>query len=727
MTTAKPFQTPGDDDSADDLIAELARLMAQDAQTVQPASEAPKAQSVSPVAPVPSSAAPVRIPGLSAAAEQPRVTPAPTPAAASPHAAEPVRPIVPAQSNASGGAHMAEFVEPFRFDFGLPSSKHEAPAEDALSDAAVDHDAPVDDPVDTSFDSIADLIAAETPDEPMAEVAPPANPPETATDHVSSPVPDRPGVTIAHGRATVRVANPSVPKPAMPEQQPQGPAASSSAPGDNFEVAPIFGFGSPKQVEPAPSVALQPEPMRQPQKAQRWPQQPVEPVMAAEPPRQAVDDTLGSDPIDEIESLIGEAGRVNADRGQRPVVSAALSSLAAQPAPQPQPQPQVRAPESVRSPKGDENAVLEAARTSGAQVSWVDPVETDEMEPVAMRRGDKTRLRTSGGFLRALLGPVVAVSLLLVAGLGLYWVLGLGGPSSEQVPTLVADSTPIKAEPEIQAAEVPAPQSVVFNEIDGAAPTQEEQLVSRDQTQISEVTQSAAIPVGEDGLANRKVRTVTVRPDGTIVSGEDAVAGATILPIDRPNVPDVPGAETASPELLAAAASDMVPAPVAEATAAPVIPATPGSIIPAVDASGTPIPGKTAPVAMIRPATFANTNVPAPQAAAPTSLVNALIAPPQAATPQAAAPSVAPTVTASDAPAYVQLASQRSEEAAQQTAATLQSRYGSLFGSTALEVQRVDLGAKGIYYRVRIPANSLQAATDLCNSVKANGGDCFPL
>ncbi len=46
----------------------------------------------------------------------------------------------------------------------------------------------------------------------------------------------------------------------------------------------------------------------------------------------------------------------------------------------------------------------------------------------------------------------------------------------------------------------------------------------------------------EGGLANRKVRTVTVRPDGTIVSGDDAVAGAEALPVDRPNVPAVAGA-----------------------------------------------------------------------------------------------------------------------------------------------------------------------------------------
>src|SRR5690606_25957348 len=62
--------------------------------------------------------------------------------------------------------------------------------------------------------------------------------------------------------------------------------------------------------------------------------------------------------------------------------------------------------------------------------------------------------------------------------------------------------------------------------------------------------------VAENGLANRKVRTVTVRPDGTIVSGDDAIAGNEALPVDRPNVPEIPGAEIAPSDLLTAAVAE---------------------------------------------------------------------------------------------------------------------------------------------------------------------------
>ena len=32
-----------------------------------------------------------------------------------------------------------------------------------------------------------------------------------------------------------------------------------------------------------------------------------------------------------------------------------------------------------------------------------------------------------------------------------------------------------------------------------------------------------------------------MRPDGTIVSGDEAVAGNEVLPVDRPTVPELPG------------------------------------------------------------------------------------------------------------------------------------------------------------------------------------------
>jgi hypothetical protein len=249
---------------------------------------------------------------------------------------------------------------------------------------------------------------------------------------------------------------------------------------------------------------------------------------------------------------------------------------------------------------------------------------------------------------------------------------------------------------------------------------------------VGEVTQPPVANISEEGLVNRKVRTVTVRPDGTIVSGGDSLAGSTMLPVDRPTVPDVPGADFSTPDLIANAPSPTAtPAPV-EATPQ-VVPVQPGTFVPAVDLAGNPIGGKTAPVPRLRPTSFAPQAAvtapvasPAPVAAVATNTPAPAAAQPAATQPAATQPVAAPA-NGSTAPAYVQLSSQRTEEAARQTAQQIASRYGSLFGGASLEVQRVDLGERGVFYRVRVPASSLQNANTICSNVKAAGGDCFTL
>ena len=54
-------------------------------------------------------------------------------------------------------------------------------------------------------------------------------------------------------------------------------------------------------------------------------------------------------------------------------------------------------------------------------------------------------------------------------------------------------------------------------------------------------------------------------------------------------------------------------------------------------------------------------------------------------------------------------------------------RYGVLFGGVSPEIQRVDLGERGIYYRVLVPAASRESAANICTNVKAAGGDCLLL
>jgi len=74
----------------------------------------------------------------------------------------------------------------------------------------------------------------------------------------------------------------------------------------------------------------------------------------------------------------------------------------------------------------------------------------------------------------------------------------------------------------------------------------------------------------------------------------------------------------------------------------------------------------------------------------------------------------------------VQVSSQRSEAEAQAAFRDLQAKYPSQLGSRQAVIHKVDLGAKGTYYRAMIGpfANSSEAG-ELCSSLKAAGGQCL--
>ncbi|WP_170848579.1 SPOR domain-containing protein [Devosia sp. YR412] len=764
----------GQSDASDDLIAELAKLMAQDARGDKPAE---------PSSPL----SPIRIPGGDISAPPPPRfdfgRSSPVPAAVVQDKPAPV-PAAPASVAAA-----PDEVEPFRFDFGLVSPKAPEPTprrEEPVHTPVAGPSSPVNRAPDPGFtpvdhDSIADLIAAELAggqsdaDEHQAEAVPVAPAPQPEPAPVIAEQRPAPQPSSNWAPTAVAASLGAAQRPAQPAMRPLNLQPAQRPEQDRFKVAPVFGLGS-GQAEPSVAPVVSAPVVAAPVQAAPTRSEPTldwrQPAAQSDP--SVRDDDIGRDPIDEIESLIGRAVRVDLDRqvqpafeNQKPVSPApSLRSLATPVLPTPSAAP----PPSPRSLSGADEAILAAAEAAGVNIGWVDNPEVVEQEPVAPRHRRAPRV---AGMTRALAGPLVAVTLLLAAGFGLYWVLGLGrepGPA----PLLTADASPTKETPVVDPEAAPA-QSVVFNEIDGVVPGAEEQLVSRDQADVSEVTQvPAAVETSEEGLANRRVRTVTVRPDGTIVSGEDSVAGSNILPVARPNVPAVPGAETASEELLAsaqpAAPTSTATTPLAAATPTPataavpepttpaVTPVSAGETVPAVDLSGNPLAGKTTVIPRTRPAGLSGPGIASVSAAA--SPVNAVVssgsasgnmlpppptnsafgnttsaaaAPAQTAAAPAAQPSaplaqpVEVEALGNTAPAYVQLASQRSEAEARSTAQSMVTRFGPLFNGANLEVQRVDLGERGIYYRVRVPANSMQDANGICTNVKAAGGDCFTM
>ena len=86
----------------------------------------------------------------------------------------------------------------------------------------------------------------------------------------------------------------------------------------------------------------------------------------------------------------------------------------------------------------------------------------------------------------------------------------------------------------------------------------------------------------------------------------------------------------------------------------------------------------------------------------------------------------APSAPAATTGGYVvQLAAFRDEPSAQDAFRKLQGKYPDLLGSLSSDIQRADLGDKGIYYRIRVGYMDKAAADALCASLDAKGQGCL--
>jgi hypothetical protein len=75
---------------------------------------------------------------------------------------------------------------------------------------------------------------------------------------------------------------------------------------------------------------------------------------------------------------------------------------------------------------------------------------------------------------------------------------------------------------------------------------------------------------------------------------------------------------------------------------------------------------------------------------------------------------------------FVQVSAQKSEGAARSTYRGLQVKFPAILGKFDANIQRADLGEKGVFYRVRVGPFALADAQKICGSYKADGGsDCL--
>jgi hypothetical protein len=300
--------------------------------------------------------------------------------------------------------------------------------------------------------------------------------------------------------------------------------------------------------------------------------------------------------------------------------------------------------------------------------------------------------------------------------------------STTAAPLAAASAMPMPA-PAVAAAPASAAPSTALS------PTRSIALTSLGSTNAAP---AAPAPFPEP----KRVKTVSVRPDGTVIStGSEAVADARPA-ADTPVATDNPTASAAVPE---------------DAAAQPAHPPVPHAR-PSFDASAnsaaqpaTPkldLPTKLSPKSTRAPTAKIDTTVasgagqspetlraqqqaqqqPQPQKT-PLQIVpdiiqsvsKAVSGQPQ--TQVASADPVATATTSSGAYA-VQLAAPATDREAQSMSAHLQAKYASELGGMQPTVHQADVHGRSIY-RVRVGGMAKADAVALCQKLKASGGDCF--
>jgi len=324
-------------------------------------------------------------------------------------------------------------------------------------------------------------------------------------------------------------------------------------------------------------------------------------------------------------------------------------------------------------------------------------------------------------------------ALVVVGTAGAFSYRALFGPTgpSAQPPVIKAESAPSKIVP----ASNRDAQSIkqITDRVDARG--QGEKLVSREEqpVEIKDKPAGVMFPPGQDQSASsnpalgsgvvspdaKRVRTIAIRPDQATIADSTPTAAAA-APMPPPRVTNTPPAKQAAP-------------------AAPP-PRVVSSAPPAVDPEPVTSPERRQPVTRVAPvvaqhqaAAPASSNAPlslSPNAPAPAP---ARVAPARAATPAVRTAAVAPKQIAPAAAASgtgggyaVQVSSQRSEAEAQAAFRDQMSKYPDQLGGKQPLIHKVDLGAKGIYYRVMVgPFATGSEASALCSSLKAAGGQCI--
>jgi hypothetical protein len=352
-----------------------------------------------------------------------------------------------------------------------------------------------------------------------------------------------------------------------------------------------------------------------------------------------------------------------------------------------------------------------------------------------------------------LVGGLLGV--VLVGAIGFFAITSFTGGNDGPPPLIAADTGPTKVRPENPDGAASSEQSkLIYDRVGGdtadaeLAPDRTVTTVSRPEAQQTDASreisriilpnptdpqiedEAAAASAESDTVGPKRVRTVVVRPDGTIVSSNSAPATAAAA---APPPAAAPVA-SAPPEVAAAesVARASTPAPAARETVAPMVPDEPAIADEPDDLgfaddweSDEAITADSVPVGATKPAPATTAAAPAQRDTGPISLL------PKSEPARVASVAPAEQKPAAAAPAaggsyFVQVSSQRSEAAALAAYREVQRRFPSVLSDREPDIQRADLGSRGVYYRARVsPGLSGSEAVSLCTSLKNAGGDCI--
>ena len=286
-----------------------------------------------------------------------------------------------------------------------------------------------------------------------------------------------------------------------------------------------------------------------------------------------------------------------------------------------------------------------------------------------------------------------ALCILLVGGAGAYFLRG-GQSAPAVAPTIKAASGPLKVAPEAPA-QASGPSSTA-SVLDKAGEKIGASRVVASEEQPVDLSQVRSAAAGAPSTPARpasafpepiKVKTVSVRPDGTIISASDA--------------PAKPAAVVGTPPLLAQAPPQRTASNITGTTPPVASPPSPPAAKPAA-AAPAPAPAPVAAPAKTTARISPPSDTPAPK-------------PAQAA---AAAPAVASGGFA------VQLAAAGSEAEARDKIGKYQRQFASALDGHAPGVVKGEANGKSVW-RIRVGGLSREGAVSMCVGIKDTGGSCF--